>query len=166
MGTALEVVQDIAGDPHRVAALLRTPAFITDKCSRTGSLESSATDEPTSDGGHVLTITRVLPAEVPSFAKRLVGETITLTEIQTWGPQAEDGSADATAEVKVGGPMSFTGTITMRAGGTGTLITTRGTFKASVPLVGGKLEGLVADATRSYLRVENEVADEWLAREG
>ena len=118
----------------------------------------------TADGGVTITSTRSMPAEVPSYAKSFVGDSLTITEVQTWGPVAEDGSARADVTVEFHAPISYTGTITMSATADGTALRNEGQFKASVPFVGGKVERVAAEQTERYLNKETQVGAEWLGR--
>jgi len=164
VATKFTHAQQFNGSPDVVMAMLRDPDYVTEKCDRTGSLETTASIEETDDGGCVITSVRVLPAKVPSAAKKFVGETITVTETQRWTPLAADGSASAEATVEFSAPMSFAATITLAGSDGGSVITTSGAFKASVPFIGGSIEGSAAELTTKYLDVEESVGNEWLAR--
>lgn len=164
VATRLQHDQRFPGDPATVMAMLRDPQFIQEKCQRTGSLETTSSVQDTPDGGCVITSTRVLPSQVPAAARSFVGETITVTEVQTWTPPAADGSATATVTVDFAAPMAFSGTLTMAPDGPSTTVRTDGEFKASVPFVGKSIEKTVAEQTAKYLTVEETVGGEWLSR--
>ena len=163
VATKFEHDQQFAGTPAAVMTMLRDPDYIQMKCDRTGSLTTSVDVEATADGGVELTCTRVMPANVPAAAKKLVGETITVTETQTWTPQAADGSASAGGTVEFDAPLSFNATVTLAGFGGGTLVRTTGIFKSGVPFIGGSIESSAADLTTRYLNVEETVGNEWLA---
>ncbi len=164
VATRLQHDQRFPSDPTTVMTMLRDPAFIELKCQRTGSLETTATIEDTADGGCVITSTRVLPSQVPAAARSFVGDTITVTEVQTWTAPGADGSATATVTVDFAAPMAFAGTLTMSPDGEATTVRTDGEFKASVPFVGKSIEKSVAEQTAKYLTVEETVGGEWLSR--
>ena len=145
-------------------AMLKDPDYIRLKCDRTGSLETTVDVQDGPDGGCVISTTRVLPAKVPAAAKKFVGETIKVTEVQDWASPAADGSSSATGTVGFDAPLSFTATITLAPSGDGTVVRTQGSFKAGVPFIGGSIEGSAADLTTKYLNVEETVGNEWLAR--
>lgn len=105
-----------------------------------------------------------MPADVPSYAAPFVSDTVTITEVQTWGPLAADATATATVTVAFNSPISYTGTISLAAGPSGSLVRNAGQFKAGVPFVGGKIERVAADQTERYLAKEVTVGAEWLAR--
>lgn len=156
--------QAYGADPATVWAMLRDPDFITAKCARTGSMQTTVDVTEGDDGGVTLTTTRVLPANLPSVAKPFVGETLTVTEVQVWSAPAADGSRTATTTVDFHAPMSFSAAMALVATADGSAVTTDGEFKASVPLVGGKIESVAADETSRYLEKEQQVGTEWLSR--
>ena len=162
VATKFHFEQAYGADPAAVWAMLSDPAFITAKCERTGSMETTGEVTPTDDGGTILTCTRVLPANLPSVAKPFVGDTLTVTEVQAWGPAAADGSRTATTNVDFGAPMSFSADMALTAAADGSSVTTDGEFKASVPFVGGKIEKVASDETTRYLEKEQQVGQEWL----
>lgn len=166
MPTKFEFTQNFTASPQVVFAVLAQEDFILAKCAATGSLTTQATVKAVSQqGAQTLTSVRVLPADLPAPAKSLVGETITVTETQVWSAPAPDGSRTATITVEFSGPMGFSGTLELTpTQGGNTKITTRGSFTASVPFIGGKIEKVAAEQTQRYLTAEERVAGEWLAR--
>lgn len=166
MPTTFEYTQNFAGSPSEVFSVLAREDFILAKCAATGSLSTQASvSEAGENQGQTLTSVRVLPADLPAPAKSLVGDTITVTETQAWSAPNPDGSRSATVTVEFSGPMGFTGTLQLTPGqGGNTSITTRGTFTANVPFIGGKIEKVAAEQTQRYLVAEERVAGEWLSR--
>lgn len=156
-------VQEFPGAPDTVRAMLRDPEYIQRKAERTGSFDIAVEVQDTPDGGVVITCTRSMPAEVPSYAAAFVSDTLTVTEVQTWGPPAADGSATAAVTVSFNAPLAYSGRIALAPGGPGTTATNTGDFKASVPFVGGKVEKVASEMTQKYLAKEATVAAEWLA---
>lgn len=163
MATSFTHEQAYAADPATVMAMLQDVDFIRAKCERTGSLETTATVTPGPDGACTIVSTRVLPAEVPAAARAFVGETLTVTETQVWSAPAADGSRSAQVAVDFGAPMTFSSTMTLAPAEGGTRVRTEGSFKASVPFVGGKIESSAAEQTARYLVKEEQVGNEWLA---
>lgn len=164
MATKLEMTQTFAADAATVRALQADPAYIVFRGERTGASSVTADSSTASDGTTTITVERVLPADVPSYAKSMIGDTITVTETYVWGPAGADGSATGTMEARFSAPISFTARMAMRPDGDGTVIETVGEFKASVPFVGGKVEDLAKQQTERYLRKEQSLATEWLSR--
>ena len=164
MPTELSYDQTFAADPATVLAMLQDAAYVQEKGERTGSRDITVVVSDAPDGGTVMTCTRSMPAEVPSYAAPFVGDTITITEVHTWGPAAADGSASADVTVEFNSPISYRGTIALSGGPDGTVVSNSGSFKANVPFVGGKVERVAADQTERYLTKEVTVGSEWLAR--
>lgn len=164
MGKEFTYRQSFQGDPVSVFAMLRDPEYIVAKCSATGSLETNVDvrDLGATPGGPVIIeSTRVLPAEVPAAARKFVGDTISATETQEWANAQADGSREGTVEVEFSGPLAFHGKLALRPSAQGTELVTEGTFKASVPFVGGTIESEAAKQTERYLRAEERLAAEW-----
>lgn len=162
MATSFAYVQHFTAPPARVLAMLQDQAYVELRCERTGSLKTTAgvTGEP--GGDCTVSSTRILPADVPAAAKSFVGDTLKVNETQVWSALAEDGSASAVLSVDFGGPLTFTGSVTLAADGDSTRVQTQGEFKASIPFIGGKIEKIAAEQTERYLRTEESVGAEWL----
>jgi hypothetical protein len=138
------------------------PDYITQRATATGALTVSHTRTDREDGTVDLVIVRTLPADMPSFARSIVGETLTITEHQIWGP-AQERSCDGQFDVQFSAPLTFKGTVQMNYDGSSTTVVTAGEIKAAVPFVGGKVERLALEQTERYLRKEEEFARLWLA---
>jgi len=151
--------------PEAVFAMLTDEAFLAQVCVATGAISHSV-DVQLAGGGATITTRRDLPTdEVPDFVKRFVGETLTVTRVDAWGPPASDGGRLGTLSVEIAGaPVRLTGTLSLGADGAGAVEQVDGDLKASVPLVGGKIEKAAEPAIRSGLRKEQQLGTAWLAR--
>jgi hypothetical protein len=122
----------------------------------------SWTPTVTSDAG----ATRVVIDEeqrttgVPSFAKKIVGESTRVVITQVW--RGHEASYDIETPGK---PTRVRGTATVSPNGSGAVLVYDLDIKASVPLIGGKLEKLVADLTEEGFDKEQTVGATWLAGE-
>lgn len=152
--------------PADVAAMLADPAFVEDKCARTGAIEHTVEIEGDASGPFTVTTVRTMPTDsFPDVAKKFVGQTVVIKEVTTWQAAGADGDRDGTVRLKIAGaPVELNGTMTLRADGAGTRQELLGDLKASVPLLGGKLEKAAAPAVLMALRKEGEVGQEYLAR--
>lgn len=168
MPRSFDVHQEFAASAQRVRAMMTDPSYIRERAERTGSISvtvdvRSRTDEASgADTTHV-EITRVLPTSgAPAFASALLGESITVTESQHWGPPTPAGCR-ATMDAAFGSLLRLQATITLTDAGSSSTAVTSATCKASVPLVGGKVEALVEQQVRDYLGYEVQLAAGWLA---
>jgi uncharacterized protein YndB with AHSA1/START domain len=126
---------------------------------------AAATDAVSCDaafgGGKLVVREEQAVKGVPSFAKKFVGESTTAIHTEVW-----TAGTSATFEVETPGkPTHITGTVTLDERDGRTTHVYDLDVKASVPLVGGKLEKLVADLTAQGFDREHSVGVAWLAGE-
>ena len=96
---------------------------------------------------------------LPGFARKVVGEHVTMVQTESW----TDGSHGRITVTVPGKPGEMTGTATLVPDGDGVTEKVDMTVTVHVPLVGGKVEGLIADMLTKALRSEHAVGQEWLA---
>lgn len=149
--------------PDAVAVMLTDPAFNEAVSQRMGAVAQTTevTGDPT--GPFTVTTVRTLPTdEFPDVARRFVGATVDVREVDTWQAPAPDGSRDGTITVEVqGAPLKLTGTLRMRPDADGSVESVSGDLKASVPLIGGSLEKAAAPAIRAAIRQRGKVGGSW-----
>ena len=112
------------------------------------------------DGGGMKVVVDMVQASegMPGFARKFVGDEIQLVQTEYW-------SDIETARVEVvipGKPGQMKGTVTVRESGGTTTETVQMEIRVGIPLVGGKIESLIADLLRKALRVENAVGRQYL----
>lgn len=164
MATHIDEIQHYDASPAEVFKMLSDTAYIEKKYLASGTIEASAQVIEDPDGKISIVGRRVLPAKLPSFAKKFVGETIVLTETQNWRPASADGSRAAGFVVDFdNNPISFSGAVELKPSGEGTDVETKGAIKCSVAFVGGKIEKVAQGWIVKFLKKEEEVGNEWLA---
>jgi len=138
-----------------VFAMLVDPRFRESIAEATDAVSCSA-----AYGGGKLVVREEQKVQgVPGFAKKFVGESTTAIHTEVW----TDGTS-ATFEIETPGkPTHITGTVTLTEAGGRTTHVYDLEVKASVPLVGGKLEKLVAQLTAEGFDKEHAVGVAWLA---
>lgn len=143
---------DFAAPADQVFAVIADEQFQTSMVTTPGS---SATVESRGDRT-VITSVRVLPTDgLPDFARTFVGDTLTLSETQDWGPAAPDGTRRGTLTLAVAGaPLTLNGTLSLAPNGTGSTQHIEGDLRARVPLVGGKIENSAAPALKDAMETE------------
>lgn len=116
----------------------------------------------TSDTSFTIVSERDVPADLPGFAKKIVGDTTHVTQTEKWTRNAD--AANATIEILVKNiPGGTTGTMSITPSGSGTVWQSDFDIKVSVPLVGGKLEDVLKKETASNFKQEKAFNDTWLA---
>ena len=144
---------------EQVHEMLATPAFREQVCDSQGVVRHTVQIER--DGhGMTVTIDQIQEAHgIPGFAKKFVGDEIHIV-------QSEDWTAPAKGNIHVaipGKPGEMAGTALLTEDPDGTTETVNLTVKVNIPLVGSKIEALIADLLSKALRAEHRAGVKWLA---
>lgn len=151
--------------PHsaeKVFGALVDETYLRDRLAAIGGTNSelmsfSAAGERTS-----YQLKQGVPAEhLPSMAKSLLGGDLVIQRQENWAAGA--GTVEVTL---VGVPGRLDGSFTVTDNGSGSKLTLTGEVKVSIPLVGGKLEKLIAEQVVVLLDKESEFTSQWLANRG
>jgi len=147
---------------EEVRAMLGDPEFRKAVCTYQQVEDSHVTVEEYDDGSMTVDLQRTYgTALVPSFARKLVGATIDLVQREEWATPT-----NATFEVSIPGkPGEVHGTATLVRQGPDTVEQVAIDVRVAIPLVGGKLEDLIAGLLQDAFRAENQVGVKWLAGE-
>lgn len=148
-----------AADPETVYAMLLDRAFREQVAQSQGSPTFEidiSTDGPTTT---VSLLQAQLVRKVPDFAKKVVGEQVTIKQVEHW-TSALGGDFELTIPGK---PGSLYGTVALTTGPDGTTHTVAGELKVAIPFLGGRLEPIVAELITLARDAEAEVGASWLA---
>jgi Protein of unknown function (DUF2505) len=154
--------------PTDVFDLIADATFQLDLIVHLGGKEAEVVERSTTSEGGVRLVTRQRTGvELPGFAKRLIPANTTVTLTYMWEPVADDNSRHGTWSTDIkGAPVSIGGPIALRPVGSGSLHAFGGEVRASVPLVGGKLEAFALDNLRRDLALAAKFTADRLAAEG
>jgi carbon monoxide dehydrogenase subunit G len=160
MMSAMRLHHELAYDapPAEVLGMLADPLFWDKVAEATGALSSTVTVGTEGPTTRVVVDQQQAVTGVPAFAKKFVGESTRAITTQMW--QGHQASVQVETPGK---PTSISGTATLAENGTGSTLTYDLEVKASVPLVGGKLEKLVVELTTQGFDKEQAVGAAWLA---
>ncbi|MBM9461502.1 DUF2505 domain-containing protein [Nocardioides sp. zg-536] len=143
----------------QVSAMLTDRAFREQVCTAQHALDQDVTVTPNA-GGTTVHIEMTQPTEgVPGFAKKIVGESTTVVQTETWTSPEH---ADIVVTIP-GKPGEIRGTATLVEVGGVTTETIDLSITVKIPLISGKLEDLLAKLLRSALRAEQRTGTQWLA---
>jgi carbon monoxide dehydrogenase subunit G len=146
--------------PADVLAMLTDPTYWDKVAVATSAISSATTVSTEGDATRVVVDQQQEVAGVPSFAKKFVGDSTQAIKTQVWR------GASSTFEVETPGkPTHISGTASVDAQGAGSVLTYDLEVKASVPLIGGKLEKVVVDLTGEGFEKEQSIGSAWLAGE-
>lgn len=143
-----------------VAAMLGDPAFREDVCRFQGVTRVDVTIEHDGDGKHVVIDQMQPTAGVPSFAKKIVGDETNIVQREAWSSLT---AGDITIAIP-GKPGDMSGTATLAEVDGRTVETVDLLIKVNIPLVGGKIEGLISGLLLKALKAENKVGRDYLSR--
>ena len=119
--------------------------------------------EPSGDSVTVTT-SRTMPATVPDMVRKLTGDTITIVQVERWGPAAADGTRTADLEVMIAGqPAGMKGSARLSPAASGSTEVFSGDVTVRVPFLGKKIEPEVVKAFRAFIRKEGEIGRAHLA---
>ena len=155
---------DYTAASEAVFAMLTDPAFQEAKCLEAGSARHESVVTRNGDGARVVT-KRDLPADhLPDFARSIVGDTLSVTETYDWAGAGADGGRDGKLLVEVAGaPVALRAKVRLVPGEGSTAMTIDGDLKASIPLLGGKVEKAAAPAVIDAIHGEGRTGARWLA---
>ena len=139
-----------------VTAMLDDPAF------REAVLERQHVARGSVDiDGDVVRIEQVRSAgDIPSFARKFVGDEIAIVQTETWTSPT---SADVALAIP-GKPGEAVGSLSLAESGGTTTESVYLEVSVRIPLVGGKIEAMIADLVGAAYDREHEVGVEWLAQ--
>jgi hypothetical protein len=143
-----------------VFAMLIDTAYWDRVAVATGALSSTATVETVAGEFRVVIDQDQPVAGVPSFAKKFVGDSARAIKRQTW-----TGHTSTFVVETPGKPTTMAGTAVLEERGETTVLSYDLEVRASVPLIGGKLEKLVVGLTTDGFEKEQAVGADWLRGE-
>jgi hypothetical protein len=144
--------------PAEVFEMLADPAFREKVGQALDVVSDDITLERDGDGFRLTNDQVQRTGGLPAFAQKIAGETTRVIQTEEWSsPTSGTLRIDAP-----GKPTTMAGTIELVPDGTGTVEVVELEIKAKVPLVGGKLEKLMAEQVRDGMDTEHEVGQGWL----
>jgi hypothetical protein len=145
---------------EKVAAMLTDPAFREEVCVYQHAVTHSVSIEGDVNAKKVR-IEMAQPTErVPAFAKKFIGETVTILQTESWTSPTH---GDIVVTIP-GKPGDMIGTAIMVEQDGVTTETVDLEVKVKIPLVAGKIEELIAKLLRSALKAEQRVGVDYLSR--
>ena len=162
MMTAMKFAHELvyASDPATVYAMLAERSFRERVCQAQGASHCDISVGSDGEGLRVVVDQRRPTKGVPGFAAKLVGEEVRILTKEWWADPL-----GARLEVTVPGrPGRFEGGIRLAGQDGRTVQSVTGEVTVAIPLLGGRLEQLIAGVLGDALDVEQDVARTWLAR--
>ncbi|PRX45524.1 uncharacterized protein DUF2505 [Prauserella shujinwangii] len=152
---------------HGVADVLAAqsdPAALRARLAEVGGVNARLEEhEETPDGVRYVLLQGVPAEKLPQVVRTVHQGDLVVRRVHTWSGSGERYTGTISAHV-TGIPGEITARTELTAEGTGSVQRTRGEAKVRIPLVGGKLEGIIADQVTGLLEREAEFTASWLGR--
>lgn len=144
MATKINLEHKFAKGVDKVWAMYGDRAFFEKKYKATGCTNIQVLDYKKTEKGFSITVKydAKSDAPVPDFAKKFMGETVSVTQTDAWDAATKTGKI--TTEIK-GAPVKVTADMKLEASGKGAVNKMVWTLSCGIPLVGGKLESILAE---------------------
>ncbi|MFC4785408.1 DUF2505 domain-containing protein [Nocardioides sp. MAHUQ-72] len=154
-----ELVYD--SGPDQVFAMLADPKFREAACDAQDVISAEVRLDRTGNGFSLVVDQLQRTDDLPSFARTFAGDSTRAIQREEWAD-----STSGTLRIEAPGkPTEITGTITLRPQGSGTREIVELDVKVKVPIVGGRLEKLMAEKIRAGMDAEHGVGVPWLKGE-
>ena len=145
--------------PDQDFAMLADPAFREAVCAAQDVISADVDLDPHGNGFSLTVDQQQRTDDLPAFARTFAGASTRAVQREEWAD-----STGATLRIDAPGkPSEIAGTITLRPEGSGTVEIVELDVKVKVPLIGGKLEKLLAEKIRAGMDAEHGVGVAWLA---
>jgi len=147
--------------PEKVYAMLASAAFRRQVCTAMEVISADVQVDPQPDGGEGFTLVSEQlqnTKDLPGFARTFAGESTKVIQREVW----QSSSAGSLVIESPGKPVSTSGTIRLEPSGTGTTEVVELEIRVKVPLIGGKLEKLMAEKVAEGMDLEHGVGMTWL----
>lgn len=146
----------------KVWAAFSDPEFYQAKFEGIGHREVEVVSAQREGDEFSIEISRQVPVDVPGVLRGLLGEWNTLLQAERWAPAGSNVYANELTIEARGVPAAMQGRMKLSASGKGCVNEVEITIRASVPLIGGKLEQFVARDTEATLAAEYDFIQGYL----
>ncbi len=148
-----------AAAPAEVFAMLIDPGYRERVCRDQGALSVDVEISRTDSGATVVVDQTQPVVSIPAFAASLIGPTTRTILREHWADPA-----NATLQLETPGkPATIAGTVTLHPDGAGTRAERALEIRVDAPLVGGRIEKVLAEVIRRSIDAEFATAQAWLA---
>ena len=141
----LEISFDHRGSAETLYGRLTDPVFLKAQALAVGALKAEVIESGIAAAGPRTVVRQSVEADVPRALSRVLPSTIETTEYNEWSADGA-GTYRSTWKVDLSGvPVSLKGRTTISAVNSGSTFRLTVEVKASVPLIGGKIESLIVE---------------------
>lgn len=157
MPRPLQHSADFTHPVPQVLAAIAGEESLRERLAEIGGTNAELLSHEKSGTGYTYTMRQGIPAEkLPGLIQKVHSGDLIVQRKQTWR-ELDDGTVSGTAQAEVTGvPGAITVDTTLRPHGQGTKLQVGGQVKVSIPLIGGKIESVIAEQVVKLLAREDE----------
>lgn len=163
MATKITNTDRYPATPDRMMKMMKSKEYFETKYKALGTLDCVWNKFGEEGGQLIISSTRTVPANLPGFVKKIIGENSIITQSEKWTSDGSGGyKCDFDLIVK-GAPGGTTGTMRIvPVGATESDWSIDFDIKCPIPLLGKKLEAVIFQETKNSLVKECEFTTNWL----
>ncbi|CAN5564373.1 DUF2505 domain-containing protein [soil metagenome] len=168
MPRSFDISVDYEGSVEQVHSAFRDRQYWLTRLADSGvddaSLDSLRLDPERVVGGVTIATTQVLRSDrLPALVGQFHKGDLRIERRETWSP-VSDRQASATVDGAItGAPVSLTGAATLKGSGSQARLEFHVTVEVRIPLVGGKIEGLIGKQLVDLVIAEQRFTTTWIA---
>lgn len=161
---ALSASTTLPYDVATVTDVFTDEAFLKHTSEHVGGELKSLTVDGDTSAAFTLTAVRTLPTtRLPDFARKFVGDSLTVTQVENWSAPLADGSREAKVSMSVAGaPVNVDAVQRLIAEGTSTRVDVEGNVTSSIPFMGAKIAAAAEPYIGKALNIQAAEAKNWL----
>lgn len=162
MPRPIEHRADFAYPAARVHAVLTDEEFVRARLAKIGGRSSELVSIDVTGPTSRVVLRQGIDAEhLPSIVKRVTSGGVTIERVETW--TLAGGAYTGTVDASVSGVSgSLQGRTELADAGTSSQLVLVGQVKVGIPLVGGKIEAVIAEQLAKLLSAEDRFTVKWL----
>jgi hypothetical protein len=132
-------------------------------CRESGALSYDVSIESGPDGRARVQVDRLMAPDVADYIRKFVGETISIRQVEEWGPANSSSARSAVLRLTIKGqPASMVGSVVITPEPTGATEVITGDVKVAIPLLGRKIEPEIVKVVEAGLRLEQRISQDWV----
>jgi len=163
VSTKLSNTDRYPATPAQIMAMLSDPEYAKAKYTELGDVKFTVAEHKVDGDNLTVKVEREVTSNMPGAAKKVLGETSSMVQTENW-KAAGNGYACEMSVESPGKPLVIKVTQKITAAGdTDAEWVADFDIKASIPMLGGKIEKMVAEETKDSLAKEFAFNKEWLA---
>lgn len=161
---ALSASRTLPAPVERITSVFTDEAFIRHTSEHVGGELKSVVLDGDTASAFSITVVRTLPTNrLPEMARKVLGESLTVTQIEQWAAPEPDGSRTAEVAMKIAGaPVKVDAVQRLVADDGATRVELEGTVSSSVPFMGPKIAEAAEPVVAKALNIQAAQAENWM----